>query len=285
MDFLRVGLPQALAAFGAGPFERGLSWTCFLLGLWCVLCTAEWISRFDLFRDDGLLSWRVMALRPQWVHRSALLAPLQRPRGVAALLAVRLACGVALLLPLAGWPRIGLLLALVATGWLFKLRNWLGEDGSDQMGQVVASGSVLTALGLQWQDLALALAGCLLVAGQLTISYFLAGVAKLVSYEWRSGRAVVGVMGTRAYGHDLAARLASASLWFPIAFCWFVIVTETVFPVFLFGPPAVLAVVLAAFGLFHVATALFMGLNTFVWAFVAAYPSVLVLNALLVRAW
>lgn len=225
----------------------------------------------------------MLALRPLWVHRSALVAPLQRPRGVAALLGVRLACGGALLLPVEGTARVALLAAVVATGWLFKLRNWLGEDGSDQMGQITATGALLTACGLQWQDLALALAGCLLVAGQLTISYFLAGTAKLVSFEWRSGRALVGVMGTRAYGHALAARLASSHAWFPIVFCWFVILVEAVFPAFLFGPRPLLAAVLAAFGLFHVATALFMGLNTFVWAFVAAYPSVLVLNALLVR--
>lgn len=281
MDFLHVGLPQAVAAAGVEPFQRSLSWTCPLLGLWCLLATAEWASRFALFRDDGLLSWRVLSLRPQWVHRSPLAGLVQRPRGVAVLLAVRLACAAALLLAPQGWTRVGLLAALVATGWLMKLRNWLGEDGADHMGQVVATGAALTALGVQWHDPALSLAGALLVAGQLTISYFLAGAAKLVSFEWRSGRALVGVMGTGAYGHPFAARVATAATWVPIAFCWGVIAIETIFPAFLFAPRPVLLGVLAAFALFHGATALFMGLNTFVWAFVAAYPSVLVVHALL----
>lgn len=225
-----------------------------------------------------------MSLRPHWLHRSALLAPLHRPGGVATLLGLRVACACALVLaPQGGW-QIALLALLVLTGWLLKLRNWLGEDGSDHMGQIVATGALLTAVGVAWRDPALCLAGALLVAGQLTISYFLAGVAKLVSFEWRSGRALVGVMGTRAYGHAFAARVATANAWFPISFCWFVIAIETAFPAALFFPTPVLAGVLAAFAAFHAATALFMGLNTFVWAFVAAYPSVLVVNQLILAA-
>lgn len=249
-----------------------------------MLGTAEWISRFDLFRDDGLLSWRILALRPERVHRAAWLAPLQRPRGVAALLALRLACAGALALAGEGWLRVGLLATLVATGWWFKLRTWLGEDGADQMGQIVATGALLMAIGVQLRDPGLCLAGALLVAGQLTISYFLAGAAKLVSFEWRSGRALVGVLGTGAYGHAFAARIASSSATFCIAFCWLLIAIETAFPVALFCPPPVLAGVLSVFALFHVATALFMGLNTFVWAFLAAYPSVLLVNQVLLAA-
>jgi hypothetical protein len=281
MDFLRLGLPQALAAYGTEPFARALNFTCLLLGLWTVVAAAEWISRLALFGDDGLLSWRVLSLRPQWVHRSALLAPLQQARGVAAVLGLRLACAVGLWFASAPAWRIGLLAGLVATGWLFKLRNWLGEDGADQMGQVVASGALLTAVGLQLRDPGVCLAGALLVGGQLTISYFLAGTAKLVSPEWRSGRALVGVMGTAAYGHPYAARVASGNAWLPVAFCWGVIVIETAFPLALAGPPALLLAVLAGFAAFHVATALFMGLNTFVWAFVAAYPSLVALHGLL----
>jgi hypothetical protein len=281
MDFLRVGLPQVVTAFGVEPFRRSLSWTGLLLGLWCLLATAEWASRFALFRDDGLLSWRVLALRPQWVHRSRLAGIVHRPRGVALVLGLRLACAALLLLAPQGWTRVGLLAALVATGWLMKLRNWLGEDGADHMGQVVATGATVTAVGVQWHDPGLCLAGALLVAGQLTISYFLAGAAKLASFEWRSGRALVGVMGTGAYGHPFAARVATAGPWVPIVFCWCVIAIETVFPAFLFAPREVLLGVLAAFALFHGATAFFMGLNTFVWAFIAAYPSLLLVHALL----
>lgn len=284
MDFLLVGLPQALADLGPGRIQLSLDWTCPLLGLWCLLSTTEWISQLHLFGDRGLLSWRVLSLRSHWLYQSPLLEPVYHHRGVAVMLALRLACAVAVIWPLQGWFRVAMLAAIVATGWLFKLRKWLSEDGSDQMGQVVATGTLLTALGLQWQDLLLSLAGTLLIAGQLTISYFLAGAAKLISLEWRSGRALIGIMGTEGFGHDFAARVASSSAWFSIAFCWLLILGETVFPAAVIGPGPVLEVFLAVFALFHVATALFMGLNTYVWAFLAAYPSVLLFNALIMAA-
>jgi hypothetical protein len=218
------------------------------------------------------------------IYRSPLLGPLYRPRGVAVILGVRLAAALAL--PFARNTALVavLLLVLIATAWLFKLRNWLGEDGADQMGQIVVTGSFLTAVGIELDDSPLCLAGTLLIAGQLTISYVLGGLAKLVSAEWRSGRAVVGVMGTRGYGHAFAARIASSSALFAIAFCWLVIIVETIFPLFLFAPPHILWYALAAFAAFHVATAYFMGLNTFVWAFVAAYPAVILLNELMAVA-
>lgn len=249
-----------------------------------MLATAEWISRFALFEDRGLLSWRVLSLRGHWVYRNRWLQPLYRRRGVAVVLLVRLLAAFAVMLPLQGGLRIGLLAAIVVTGWLFKLRKWLSEDGSDQMGQIVAIGGALTAIGLQGQNLQLCFAGTLVIAGQLTISYFVGGVAKLVSFEWRSGRALVGVMGTQTFGHDLAARVVSASARFSIAFCWLIILAETLFPAAVLGPSSLLVGVLAAFALFHVATALFMGLNTYVFAFVATYPSVLVVNAVILEA-
>jgi hypothetical protein len=234
-----------------------------------------------LFDDQSLLSWRVLSLRSHWVNRNRTLAMLYHRRGVAAILTARLACACALTLPMQGWIRISSLAGIVITGWLLKLRNWLGEDGSDQMGQIVATGATLIAFGLQWQDMQLCFAGDLLIAGQLTISYFLAGVTKLTSFEWRCGRALVGVMGTHTYGHNLAARVASSTRWFSITFCWLVILVETVFPAILVSPTHVLIAYLGVFALFHLAMALFMGLNTFVWAFLATYPSVFVVNVLI----
>lgn len=250
-----------------------------------MLSAAEWVSQFGMFEDRGLLSWRVLSLRAHWIYRSWWLEPLYRRRGVAALLAVRLLCGFAVMLPMQDSRfRIVLLAAIVVSGWLFKLRKWLSDDGSDQMAQIVAIGGTLTAIGLQWQDLLICLAGTLLIAGQLTISYFIGGVAKLISFEWRSGRALVGIMGTHTYGHSFAAHVASSSAWFSITYCWLVILVETLFPAVMLGPSPVLETSLVAFALFHVATALFMGLNTYVWAFVAAYPSALAVNAVFLEA-
>ena len=249
--------------------------------MWCLLSTAEWIRQLELFDDRGLLSWRVMSLRARWMYRSRVLERIYGRRGVAFMLAGRLACGAAVMVPMPHLARAGLLAAIVVTGWLFKLRKWLSDDGSDQMGQIVAIGAAMTAIGLHVQDLPMAAAGTVLIAGQLTIAFCSSGATKLMSHEWRSGRALVGIMGTQNFGHDLAARVVSSSARLAVASCWLVMVLETAFPVVVLGPRAVLFGFLVAFALFHVATAVFMGLNTYVWSFLAAYPSVWIVNAVM----
>ena len=60
--------------------------------------------------------------------------------------------------------------------------------------------------------------------------------------------------------------------------------TETLFPLILFAPPALAMAILLGFAAFHFSNAYFMGLNAFVWPFLATYPSVMVRNSL-VRDW
>jgi hypothetical protein len=52
----------------------------------------------------------------------------------------------------------------------------------------------------------------------------------------------------------------------------------------LFAPPALVIAALLCFAAFHLSNAYFMGLNAFVWPFLATYPSVMVMNSL-VRDW
>jgi hypothetical protein len=284
MDFVLVGLPQALAELGPAQFQRILDWTCLGLGLWCVMSTAEWMRQIALFDDRGLLSWRILSLRASRICRSALPALIFQRRGVALILAARLACGAIVAFPIESPVRIGFLAAIVLTGWLLKLRRWLSDDGSDQMGQIVAIGATIAAVGQSLQDLSIAGAGILLIAGQLIIAYFLGGAAKLISPEWRSGRAIIGIMGTESFGHDFAARITSASIGFSVLFCRLLILVELTFPIAVLCPPPILVGFLAVFALFHIATAMFMGLNTYVWSFGAAYPAVWMLNAVVLSA-
>ena len=61
---------------------------------------------------------------------------------------------------------------------------------------------------------------------------------------------------------------------------WVVILCEVLFPLTLVAPRPLLFLTLAAFFVFHASHAYFMGLNTFVWSFATAYPSLVVLNDL-----
>ncbi len=88
-------------------------------------------------------------------------------------------------------------------------------------------------------------------------------------------------MGTYDWGHEVAAGVAASSRRFSRAFCWILILAEILFPLSLAAPPHLLFAVLAAFLVFHVSNALFMGLNSFVFPFAATYPSVVIANELI----
>ena len=284
MDFLHLGIPSALSSLYAQEVVASLRATRLLLGTWCVMSTMEWIRNFDLFREDGLLSWRILSLRPGLLFRSDKAKSLFWERSIAIVLSLRIAAAVGLMATSDPLLECAALLVLVTTSWFLTVRSWLGGDGADQMGQVVSVGALLIAAGVAFNQLGLSFSGTLLIGGQLAISYFFAGFAKLLSAEWRRGQAPVGVMGTHSYGHTFGARVTSGSAIFSACFCWLVILSETLFPLTILAPQDVFYFTLAASLMFHVGTAYFMGLNTFLWSFAAAYPSVILLNDLATRA-
>lgn len=137
-----------------------------------------------------------------------------------------------------------------------------------QLGLFVASlgfaNPLLVKIGLGW------------IAAQSVLSYFLAGVAKLKNAGWRNGVALrnlfsldgpyVLLSGVRglAKSKPLCALLGFGVVLFELAF------------------PAVLVLpmegkwVLLGLGLaFHLANAVVLGLNRFVWAWAATYPALL----------
>jgi hypothetical protein len=244
----------------------------------------EWVSNFSLFRADGLLSWRILSLRSGLVFRGTSIEPALWDRSIGWVLGIRTAAAAGLVVTgNASW-NCAALLAIVATSWFLRERSWLGEDGSDQMGQIASVGALLISAGIAFNEHALSFSGTLLTAGQLSISYFFAGFSKLLSSEWRDGRALIGVMGTHSYGHPLVARACVRSSLIPLCLGWFVIIGETLFPLAAFAPHTVVVYILAAYFLFHLSHAYLMGLNTFLWAFATAYPSFFLLNHLVTAA-
>jgi len=170
------------------------------------------------------------------------------------------------------WTVFACALALV-THMILHYRVVFGFDGSDQMQGVIWGGLLVfhsSPVGTT-RDLALGF-----IVGQLLLSYVAAGVAKLMSPIWRSGAAVELVLGTATYGSPMARALASRRGVSAIA-SWATMVFEAGCPLFLLlgYSGAVLLCVGGAF--FHLSVATLMGLNLFVWAFLACYPPLIYL--------
>jgi hypothetical protein len=178
------------------------------------------------------------------------------------------AVAFAVLLPI-GRPFVALLaLFVLAVHCAIHLRLLVGMDGADQMQSIVWAGLGIYALDLgpiaNW-------AAAIFIVVELMLSYAVAGIAKLVSPGWRRGTAIASITRTGTYcspGMSTALQLRPVSL----AVGWATIGFELLAPMLLFGGHPGLALFVAAGAAFHIGIAMTMGLSTFVFAFLAAYP-------------
>jgi hypothetical protein len=252
--------------------------TSILVGFWAILSGMEWFVSRQLFLASGPYTWDVLRLRPMPIrHR-------YYPKGVGS---VRLVMFFALLRALAGAllitrpsPLSTIVLngGIIASCFYFNLRTFFGGDGSDQMGLVVTIGSTLICLGLYLGDRTLSLSGVVWICGQATLAYFVAGASKLFSPAWRSGGAVFGVMKTETYGNRWAVKFLETNRLASYLIGWFVILAELAFPLVFVLPLWLSILLLTRFAVFHISNAVFMGLNNFIFPFIATYPAVIWAN-------
>jgi hypothetical protein len=77
------------------------------------------------------------------------------------------------------------------------------------------------------------------------------------------------------YGSRAAGRFVNGRPWLCVALAWAVIFSECLFPLSLAVPMPVALALLAGGVAFHVTSGVVMGLNTFIWSFLATYPAIL----------
>ncbi|MFN0051096.1 MAG: HTTM domain-containing protein [Planctomycetales bacterium] len=251
-----------------------IEWMTRLAGFCAAILSVEVLIDQAHYSDAGLLGWPVMQSRHRWLvtHWAVpLLNLFLAHRRFLALMGLRLlaAAGLVFADPEGG---LGLLLLLTttATGALYQLRTPFGTDGADQM-------NLLTLGALSLERLCASEvvrhAALWFVALQLILSYFVAGMAKLRGEEWRSGRAPWGIFTTKLYGIPRLGRWLMRHPRVSWLMSWGIILFEIGFPA-VFVAPRPVALAFLVLGLsFHVLTAFVMGLNTFFWAFLAAYPA------------
>ncbi|WP_025145823.1 hypothetical protein [Pedobacter jeongneungensis] len=252
-----------------------------ILSIGLFISTLEYLKKVQIFSPSGLLSWNVMQLKWTKQDQKSFLKPffkLFSAPGLAGLFIIRCLLIVGLLFyPLqstTGWILISLLGASLL---LASLVTYYGSDGSDQMSMLIIITLILCNLPVlasgKLRDIGLWFIGL-----QACLSYAVAGIAKLVSSEWRSGTAIKDVFSTKTYGSKKASLLLQK---YPAAnrfLCWNVIIMESLFPLCLFLPWEFALIFLIWGFTFHFFTALIMGLNSFFWAFMATYPAIYFIN-------
>ena len=257
-----------------------------LCAIGVAVSTLEFWAIAASFSPSGVYSWRILQWRfgiPGRIRTSPLVATAFDERGIRVLLLVRLAAlAWVVVVPLGSlWFTAGMAL-LVASNLIFTWRRLYGDDGSDQMNTIILVTLLLT-VGPHANGFLLKL-GLWFIALQACLSYTTAGIAKLVSPIWRNGEAIFRIFNTGTYGLSPVARLLERRRWLNRLLCWTVIGMETLFPLCLILPSPWNWVFLGWGFLFHLQCAIVMGLNSFLWAFVATYPAIL-LASTTVRAF
>ncbi len=252
--------------------------TCLLLSISGAVKSLEMAALKYELAPRGIFDWNIIG--PTWMRRSpavGLLARIYSPQGMMGIGLTCTLCGflsvLFILTDVA--PVYGKILGTVIFACMFLLyyRQDLGTDGADQMSFFVSI-AVLVCFCLSSSEF-INLVGIIFIAGQLCISYFASGFSKLFSSSWRQGLAAKGVLSTHTYGNkftqDFFKRYAGASL----LICWATIGWEILFPFIFFFDGGIFFLGIFVGIVFHLSVGLFMGLNAFVWAFGAAYPSVI----------
>lgn len=258
--------------------SKVLIWTAVLASGGGLISSLELLAGRREFREDGLFAWEVLrsvGMTADDGRLSRLLASLLRYPNVLVVFGLRAVAfasvGILALTRPPGPAFVGALGLAFFTGLLFQFRTPYGLDGSDQVSMVVIAALFIQAVVSE--SVLVAHAAIWFIALQACLSYFTSGVAKLVSPVWRDGTGLVGVMKTRDYGRPVLGQLLATHPSLAWLAAWGVILPEILFPTVLFlGFPIAFAFLLWGF-IFHLMAALIMGLNGFVWSFLATYPA------------
>lgn len=254
-----------------------------------LLTTFEDICRADVFGRRGVLSWTVLrTVRQPWRTPcvSRLLDLVFQTRSFEIVLQLHVFVLLSLAASLvAGAPDA--LCAILAFAslvliLLHNVRSIFGLDGAHHMNVVILTAGTLFYVnppGSLGQTYCLAY-----IAAHAVLAYFVSGVAKLLDGTWRRGLALVGILGTKIYGHAWLSGVLRRHRLLSWMGCWLVIGFESVFPLALLSNEPVLAGALLLGAAFHAGTAVFMGLNNFFFAFVATYPAIVFTHSVVRRA-
>lgn len=256
--------------------EESLSLCARLAAFSILISSLELLFNRQILRDDGLLSWSVARLRDQalaagrgapfWNAVSAY-PNIVAINAATALIAASVAVG----------PRTWSIspipaLALYGAAFIGNVRTHYGHDGADQL-----AGFMVLSIGISGLvPTTLSRIACIsFFAFQACLAYGTAGWTKLPLRGWRDGTYLAAILSTRVYGTPPLGRFLASHRPFARAATLAVLAWECTIPLALVLPAPFAYAMLTAGLLFHVTNAVVMGLNTFVWSFVATYPAVL----------
>jgi hypothetical protein len=229
-----------------------------------ILCIEDIINYKD-FKSNGIYSWKVLSARKNknfslilnnWIPIQILLL-------------------VTCLLTIFDFIEFKAISFFVITLYFifFQKRNLYGFDGSEQMLQVIF-------LLLFFKSLSTNATFTLIIyyafITQIFVSYFFSGYNKFKGKLWRNGTALNKILNTESFGNKKYSLILSKNLKLSKTLTYGTIIYQMIFPIIMIIPNYEIRLTYLGFGiLFHTGIGLSMGLNIFIYSFLAIYPILL----------
>jgi hypothetical protein len=246
-----------------------------LIAIALVLQTIELISLHKLFSASGVWAWQTIKQDFNMYSR-----PLKKcleltlgNRGFKLILCLQLICSVLLLVQ----SHSILLLVVLITTTLISVRfRGTFNGGSDSMTLVVVSAAFVASLWPAATSSALWYIGI-----QTGLSYFVAGNVKLKEPRWRNGETLRALLTFANYSLPQRVKvwIRSARKSQLQAASWLAISFECFFPIVFISQTFCLAYLMAGL-VFHLSNVYILGLNRFLFAWLATYPAIFYLASL-----
>lgn len=245
--------------------EVYFDWMVRLLAFSLTIQSFEMLRLKVAWADDGLYPWAI--LRKNIRFARPMMDLIFKENIFHKLILLNLACALALLIFGSSWiilyPLLFICLVFIRLGGSFN-------GGSDAMTALVLAACAARVVFPDSEKIA---KFCLwYLAFQIVLSYFVAGIVKIRKSSWRRGDALKVLFAKSNYivpGKVL--RLFNLPFVSLVA-CWVILIFECSFPLVLLKHDLALIYIGLAL-MFHLANFYLLGLNRFVWAWVAAYPA------------
>lgn len=249
-----------------------LQFIVVIAGFGTLILSLENIRCIDVVSKNGILSWDI--LRHQHpTKKTPFFDNLFTQRGLMVVYISQALLAIAsLILAILHVYSFFIFIFLLILYAIPVLRSSYGNDGALQMYIVLYFSLVLITVSPS--NTFIPELGMIFIGVQGVLSYSISGITKLVSPEWRNGGAMRGIFSTKIYGNKTMFRYLNGYPYFCLIASWFVISFEVLFIFSVLISPTTTLVFLSIGFLFHLFNMIFMGLNNFFFAFLAAYPSI-----------
>lgn len=242
-------------------------WMIRLLGFSLLIQSIELLRLKVLWGDAGLFSWTLLRRNFHWFRMP--LDFLFKEKVFRILILLSTLSAASFLLFGLNWL---IIYSLIFICLLFVRLGGSFNGGSDAMTALVVAACAARMVFPESEKIT---KFCIwYLALQIVLSYFVAGLVKVKNPDWRSGRALKDILFKSNYVVPTRVMTLVSKPTVSILACWGILLFECLFPLALMNLHfATVFVGLAA--VFHLANFYLLGLNRFVWAWVAAYPALL----------